>query len=959
MAERSSEHNSIVSKPWVGGLEAASFGPVQPDLQTRQSGEAEAPVDPLVTFETVPLPSHSSPLKLLHETLLRVLPSNAHISCASFDGSSLFTVLELMAVSAIDRAQIVEWIRIEISEAFPDTVPQIRVIEFDRAPDPIMLAGFRTCYFRHPALRAISLDGATVEFGSFAARDPAKEISVCLGEVQPLIGRKPVPKCVDEYDNELPSPSLGIAAVSARSIALKFWQGKEFRQAGVQWSNYFELDLTRKELRIVQEAQNLAPKNLRRSTSHLSARLPIPYLAVEIVRESSIHDAAAFIKSLLPPEVLRHSILQCAGELRLAILVDSSNSGKLGEIERKLRKDCDAVGSLLIKVRSVVRDSAITEQVFCSFPPEWGFHSVIPSSNGSVALIKSVSGGHNSPGEEYLGFLRDKFPGGVYFEEDRNRSVDASAPLFRRVFSALPTRCRLRSINECRVTGDLQIDVTILPSAQMLRELSATLGGITVHPNKLLAIEPPECVRPAIELIKEYGGALPFFLTPSHGHDSFLGRGGCQRVGGTRLLLNLNGLRPLLDWGGILGRHKKLQLSSDDFTDVDLVILSHGHFDHWGELLEAVLAGFRGPIIMTESTAVAMYPGLVEQASRNRRLRRAIPELYKLIRVVPYDVPIQLSDSVQMTLLPAGHLVGSAQCLFECTSADGPISVLYTGDFRNRRSPLHEKAALPPRADVIIADGTYGYRIAPPREVVEAEFLTKVMHTLSNGGSVFLPVLTLGREPEVLAVLREIRGWLNENKIPIRIVGGSINKINEVYEFLASTRPGDFNEEALKNRPWRANFDCVVRGEKRPGPFERWRKGKGPEIVIAGGGMVSGLEKILVEYCEDERNLLLLTCYQAEGLGRKILEGKKLKNLPNFNMQKAESHLSPGHSSGPETVQFITEAAKDGATVLLVHGDEVNLKSLVSPLMEDGRISNVVIPAQDEYIELKPARPVH
>ncbi len=965
MAERSSEHKpSSIAGHCAGELEAVSFRANQLDTQLKaQLGDEGTASQPDLTFDSLPSPSHTSPLKLVHATLCQALPSYAHISCVCFDGEAVFAVLEITAASTVERNDGVGIARALMAKAFPESQLQIRVVEFDRAPDPVTLAAFRTCYFRYPMLQAISTGEKFVECGpSVLSRDRTKDVSSLMTELQPLFGKKLEVRCANGANDEVcpPPPSLGMAAVSARAVALKLWQSSGIKHIGVQWANYFELDLTRNELRLVQEAQALARRKLTQSTAHITTRLLIPNLSVEIVRESSIHDAAAYVSSFIPSEVLHHSISQCKGELRVALLVDSSNASRAADIERQLRKDCSAVGSLLLSVRTVVRNSDAVEHCFRAFPPEWGFHSVHTSADGRAALIASVSGACESPGEEYINRLRDTYPEGIYFNSTRNIPVVTRDPLFQTVFAALPTRCGLRTIDACRVTGDLRLNVGLQPPASKLRELSDRLG-VRVTAQVRPTIKPPELIRPAVDLLRAYGGELPFFVAPTTGHSSFLGRGGCQRVGGSRLLLNLSGLRPQLDCGAILARHENVRIGLEDFKDTDLVVVSHGHLDHCGKLAEAVDAGLRVPVIMTEATALVMYPGLVEQSRRNRRLRRAIPELYKLIRVVPYDVPVQLSDSVKMTFLNAGHLLGSAQCLFECTGVDGPYLVLYTGDFRNEPNRLHRKAATAPPVDVIIAEGTYGNCSSPPREIIEAEFLHKVMRTLNGGGSVFLPVLALGRGPEVLDVLGGIRGWLNQNRIPIRVVG-LVNGTNDLYKFIASDDPGHFNDEALQTRPWEVNFDCVVRGEKRPGRLERWHKGSGPEIVIAAGGMVSGLEKLLVEYCEDKRNLLLLTCYQAEGLGRKILKRREgdppLRNLPNFRMQVEEFHLSPGHSSGDETIQFITESAKDAATVLLVHGEKQNLETLVPPLMADERISRVIIPAQDEYIELKPARGV-
>jgi DNA ligase-1 len=71
-----------------------------------------------------------------------------------------------------------------------------------------------------------------------------------------------------------------------------------------------------------------------------------------------------------------------------------------------------------------------------------------------------------------------------------------------------------------------------------------------------------------------------------------------------------------------------------------------------------------------------------------------------------------------VTLLPAGHMLGSAQLLFEC---DG-IRLLYTGDIKLRQ-PGGGPPTQVPRADVLIVETTYGrphFRFGDPDQTVES-----------------------------------------------------------------------------------------------------------------------------------------------------------------------------------------------------------------------------------------------
>ncbi len=64
--------------------------------------------------------------------------------------------------------------------------------------------------------------------------------------------------------------------------------------------------------------------------------------------------------------------------------------------------------------------------------------------------------------------------------------------------------------------------------------------------------------------------------------------GAAREVTGSKHLLEVNGKRILLDCGMFQGRRKEADLKNrEQFTDassIDLVILSHAHIDHSGNL---------------------------------------------------------------------------------------------------------------------------------------------------------------------------------------------------------------------------------------------------------------------------------------------------------------------------------------------------------------------------------------
>jgi len=182
--------------------------------------------------------------------------------------------------------------------------------------------------------------------------------------------------------------------------------------------------------------------------------------------------------------------------------------------------------------------------------------------------------------------------------------------------------------------------------------------------------------------------------------------------------------------GGIFLPQLGWHLDARQRTDASFV--SHAHRDHLGR---------HRTILCTAPTA--------------RLLAERLPGRRETI-VLPFNEPWSLNSHTQATLYPAGHILGSAQCLLE--NQHGRL--LYTGDLKLRASPCAEPCMAPPGgADVLIMETTFGkprYRFPPAQEVAAAivEFCRKAMseHTV--------PVLlaySLGKSQEALALLGEAR----------------------------------------------------------------------------------------------------------------------------------------------------------------------------------------------------------
>jgi Cft2 family RNA processing exonuclease len=134
------------------------------------------------------------------------------------------------------------------------------------------------------------------------------------------------------------------------------------------------------------------------------------------------------------------------------------------------------------------------------------------------------------------------------------------------------------------------------------------------------------------------------------------------------------------DRGGICLPRLKLWLDPAHAKAGDeRVFVSHAHSDHIGRHRE---------VILTEATRC-----LMRHRIGARRMEHALE----------FGRRVSFGGDWQITLLPAGHILGSAMAWIET----GGQSLLYTGDFKLRPGAVAEVCE-PRHADVLVMETTFG-----------------------------------------------------------------------------------------------------------------------------------------------------------------------------------------------------------------------------------------------------------
>ncbi len=258
--------------------------------------------------------------------------------------------------------------------------------------------------------------------------------------------------------------------------------------------------------------------------------------------------------------------------------------------------------------------------------------------------------------------------------------------------------------------------------------------------------------------------------------------GADRDVTGSCHLVECAGRRFLIDCGLYQGSREIAEENAGDFgfdpAGVDFVLLTHAHLDHCGRLPLLTKRGFHGEIIATmathdlarlvmldaahlqdeEARANAHRPhhGAADKAAEPLfAVADALKSLDSFKRGARYDEPLDLGQGVRATFINAGHILGSASILLELTESGRTSRLLFSGDLGNGRDPLLLPPAVPPRADVVVIETTYGDRLHKPMAASIEELYSVISETLGRGGNVIIPTFALERAQELLFLLNQ------------------------------------------------------------------------------------------------------------------------------------------------------------------------------------------------------------
>jgi metallo-beta-lactamase family protein len=457
--------------------------------------------------------------------------------------------------------------------------------------------------------------------------------------------------------------------------------------------------------------------------------------------------------------------------------------------------------------------------------------------------------------------------------------------------------------------------------------------------------------------------------------------GAAREVTGSCHILRINGKTVLLDCGMFQGRRsetreKNLQLPVP-IEQIDAVVLSHAHIDHSGRLPLLTRHGYRGPIYCTAATRDLCAVMLADSAHiqekdaeylarRNQEvaeplyaMRDAVTATERMIGLA-YDAPFDVVTGVRATFTDAGHILGSASVVLECTEGSEQRRVVFSGDVGRAGLPIIRDPQPPKSADVVLLESTYGNRDHPSVAGMRAELARVIREAAGRGGKVLIPAFSVGRTQEIVYDLHVLA---REGAIPeIPIFVDSPLAIDATSVFAMHPEIFDQTEDLVRRVDDLFHF-TQVQYTREATESKALNTRHGPMVIIAASGMVEAGRILhhLAHNAADPRTTILIVGFQAEHtLGRRIVDrAPVIKVFGEEIPLNARVEVLNGYSAHGDRVELqrwldaVRAGNQGGAApvVHLVHGEPEAQDAFTAQLRAAG-YSRVDAPVRHATITL-------
>jgi metallo-beta-lactamase family protein len=432
-------------------------------------------------------------------------------------------------------------------------------------------------------------------------------------------------------------------------------------------------------------------------------------------------------------------------------------------------------------------------------------------------------------------------------------------------------------------------------------------------------------------------------------------------------LLEVGQFKILIDCGLDYEKDRNIQ-ENENFPfkpeEIDVVILTHAHIDHSGNLPTLVRLGFEGQILCTPPTAdltelllldsVSIFMRKVEKGRKHRKgkfntgaqplyLQKHVMDTVDRFVTIGFDRPFRINGSVELTFISVGHLLGAAAAVFRITDEDGSEkSIAFTGDIGRKNYPvLDDPQPLPP-VDYLVTESTYGGRLHTKDKTVEQALIETIEKAcIKEQGRLIIPAFSIGRTQSLVYALNKIfsSGLLPPVKVFVDSpLATRSTEVFRKYHYLVNEEAQEFYQK----RGDEFEFENLVYIEslKDSRQVSNYYE---PCIIISSAGMLEGgrIQDHLFYNIQNYYCTILFIGYCAKGtLGHRLLRGDSIVHIKDRDLAVyatiKQTDVLSAHGDHDDLMNTVKQQDKAKLkNVFLVHGEVSSMQALADALKEE------------------------
>ena len=458
--------------------------------------------------------------------------------------------------------------------------------------------------------------------------------------------------------------------------------------------------------------------------------------------------------------------------------------------------------------------------------------------------------------------------------------------------------------------------------------------------------------------------------------------GAARTTTGSMYLLEVNGKKLLLECGLFQG-HREESINRNccfpfDPKQIDAVVLSHAHMDHAGNLPNLVKQGYEGNIHCTFATRdlcsiMLVDSGHIQEADAlfisKQRAKKSLPPVAPLYTVadaektlhqfvtVGYDRPFLLVPGVTVTFRDAGHILGSAQVIFDVQEQGKKFRYLFSGDVGRGGDEILRDPVPVENVDYLQIESTYGGREHALRTDADEILARLVSATLAQKGQIIIPAFSVGRTQQIVYVLNQLTLAGQVPRVPIFVDSPLSVNATEIYRLHGECFNAAINQflHEKANPFGMANLTYIREAEQS----KKLNELHEPAIIISASGMAEAgrVRHHLKNHLGDPKNLILFIGYCAEHtLGAQIVAGKNPVNIFGEPQEVRAKVVSldtySGHADKNELRRYVQKISGNLKKIFCIHGEEAQCLAHAETLRAMKPHAQVLVPDYRQVEEI-------